>query len=218
MRDYTQARKNMVDCQLRTNKLVQNEIIDAFLKIPREKFVDPSLEEVAYSDKEVLAGSGRKLIQPMLLARMIQSFETKANDVVLDVGCSTGYSSAIMADLVATVVALESDINLVKRATDNFISLSIDNAVTIEGPLLGGYAAQGPYDVICVEGAISFVPDTLIEQLAEGGRLGAVIGNGKNLGQVVKIIKKKGHVVKLNLFNAYACKLPGFEKEEEFKF
>ena len=218
MRDYTQARKNMVDCQLRTNKLVQNEIIDAFLKIPREKFVDPSLEEVAYSDKEVLAGSGRKLIQPMLLARMIQSFETKANDVVLDVGCSTGYSSAIMADLVATVVALESDINLVKRATDNFITLSIDNAVTIEGPLLGGYAAQGPYDVICVAGAISFVPDTLIEQLAEGGRLGAVIGNGKNLGQVVKIIKKNGHVVKLNLFNAYACKLPGFETEEEFKF
>jgi len=218
MRDYTQARKNMVDCQLRTNKLVQNEIIDAFLKIPREKFVDASLEEVAYSDKEVSTGSGRKLIQPMLLARMIQSFETKADDVVLDVGCTTGYSSAIMADLVATVVALESDVNLAKRATENFISLSIDNAVTIEGPLIEGYAAQGPYDIICVAGAIAFVPDTLIEQLAEGGRLGAVIGNGKNLGQVVKIMKKNGHVVRLNLFNAYACELPGFEKEGEFKF
>ena len=84
--------------------------------------------------------------------------------------------------------------------------------------MIEGYAAQGPYDIICVAGAISFVPDSLIEQLAEGGRLGAVIGNGKNLGQVIKIMKKNGHVVRLNLFNAYACGLPGFEKEEQFKF
>ncbi|NKB22787.1 MAG: methyltransferase domain-containing protein [Alphaproteobacteria bacterium] len=218
MVDFTQARKNMVDCQLRTNKIVDDALIDAFSTIPRELFVEPSHHAVAYTDVDVMIGSGRKLMAPMVMAQLIQALQAQPNEVALHVGCGTGYSSAILATLVGTVVSLESDKDLAARANDNFTNLAVDNAVVVDGNLNEGYATQGPYDIICIEGSIAEIPSRLTDQLAEGGRLCAVVDEGRGTGKAVLLVKKGGTVSERILFDATVSSLPGFEVEKGFVF
>jgi protein-L-isoaspartate(D-aspartate) O-methyltransferase len=218
MVDFTQARKNMVDCQLRTNKVVDDTLIEAFLSIPRELFVDSGHQALAYTDTDVSAGNGRKLMAPMVIAQLIQAVQARPHEVALHVGCASGYSSAILAKLVGTVVSLESDKNLAARANNNFTNLAVDNAVVVEGPLNEGYASQGPYDIICIEGAVAEIPSRLIDQLADGGRLCAVVDDGSDLGRAVLLVKKGNSVSKRVLFDATITPLPGFEVEKSFVF
>ena len=218
MVDFNRARQNMVDCQLRPNKIVNDGLVNAFSTVPRERFVEKGREPIAYTDKDVSAGLGRHLIAPMALAQLIQSLKALPHEVALDVGCATGYSSAILAHLVMTVVALEYENELALKANDNFTNLAVDNAVVVEGKLSEGYATQGPYDIICVGGSISAIPSRLIGQLAEGGRLGAIIENGSGSGKAVLVTKKGGTVSERVLFDATVCSLPGFEVEKGFVF
>ena len=218
MVDFTQARRKMVDCQLRTNKIVDDILIDAFSNIPRELFVEPHHQAIAYTDVDVSVGNGRKLLAPMVIANLIQALKAKPDEVALDVGCATGYSSAILAKLVGTVVALESDKDLAGKANSNFTNLAVDNAVVVEGSLNEGYATQGPYDIICIEGAVAEIPTRLTDQLAEGGRLCAVIDGGQGTGQAVLVVKNGDTVSKRVLFDATVAELPGFEVEKGFVF
>jgi len=218
MVDFTQARKNMVDCQLRTNKIVDDTLIEAFLSVPRELFVDSGHQALAYTDIDVSAGNGRKLMAPMVIAQLIQAVQAQPNEVALHVGCATGYSSAILAKLVGTVVALEFDESLAARANDNFTNLAVDNAVVVEGSLNEGYATQGPYDIICIEGAVAEIPSRLTDQLADGGRLCAVVDDGSDLGRAVLLVKNGSSVSKRVLFDATITPLPGFEAEKSFVF
>jgi len=218
MVDFSQARQNMVDCQLKTNQIVDDALLNAFLTVPRELFVETGREPVAYTDKDVSVGVGRHMIAPMALARLIQSLQAQSNEVALDVGCSTGFSSAILAHLVMTVVALETERELALRANNNFTNLAVDNAVVVEGKLNEGYATQGPYDIICVGGAISAIPSRLTEQLSEGGRLGAIVDIGSGPGKAVLVTKKGGTVSERVLFDTKVSPLPGFEVEKGFVF
>ncbi len=218
MLDFTQARQNMVDCQLRTNKIVNDQLINAFLSVPRECFVEKGQESIAYIDKDISVGLGRYLIAPMVLAQLMQSLRAKPHEVALDVGCATGYSSAILAHLVTTVVALENENGLALIANDNFTNLAVDNAVVVEGKLNEGYATQGPYDVICVGGSIAAIPGCLIDQLSEGGRLGAIIGHSSGTGKAVLVSKNNGTVSERVLFDATVSLLPGFEVQKGFIF
>ena len=218
MVDFTQARQNMVDSQLRTNKIVNDQLINAFLSVPRECFVEKGQESIAYIDKDVSVGLGRYLIAPMVLAQLMQSLKAQPDEVALDVGCATGYSSAILAHLVMTVVALENENGLALTANDNFTNLAVDNAVVVEGKLNEGYATQGPYDVIYVGGSISTIPPCLIDQLSEGGRLGAIIGDSFGTGKAILVAKKNGTVSERVLFDATVSLLPGFEAQKGFIF
>lgn len=218
MVDFTQARQNMVDCQLRTNKIVNDALVNAFLTVPRERFVEKGREAIAYADKDISVGLDRYLIAPMALAQLIQSLKAQPHEVALDVGCATGYSSAILAHLVMTVVALESENELALRANDNFTNFAVDNAVVVEGQLNEGYATHGPYDIICVGGAISMLPSCFIDQLSEGGRLGAIINSGSGPGKAVLVTKKAGTVSERVLFDTMVCSLPGFEAVKGFVF
>ena len=218
MVDFTQARQNMVDCQLRTNKVVNDALINAFLTVPRECFVEQGQESIAYIDKDVSVGLGRHLIAPMVLAQLMQSLKAQPDEVALDVGCATGYSSAILAHLVMTVVALENENGLAVRANDNFTNLAVDNAVVVEGKLSEGYETQGPYDIICFGGSIPAIPQRLLDQLSERGRLGAIIERSAGPGKAVLVSKKGGIVSERVLFDAMVCSLPGFEAEKGFIF
>ncbi len=218
MVDFTQARKNMVDCQLRTNKIVDDDLIEAFLSVPRELFVEPSHQALAYTDIDVSTGNNRKMMAPMVIAQILQAVQAQPNEVALLVGCSTGYSSAILAKLVGTVVSLESDKQLAERANDNFTNLAVDNAVVVEGTLNEGYATQGPYDIICIEGAVPKIPSRLTDQLADGGRLCAIVDNGSGPGRAVLLVKKGNTVSERVLFDATITSLPGFEIEKGFVF
>jgi len=209
----------MVDCQLRTNKVVDEALVARFEAVPRDLFVDPSVQSIAYVDEDVPIGNGRYLVAPMVLARILQELAIGPSEVVLDVGCGTGYSSAILSGLADTVVALEENHELAARATDLLTGLAADNAIVVEAPLTEGYAPQGPYDIIVVVGgAVASVPPALTDQLTEGGRLAAIIDDGKGQGKAILMIKRHGAVSQRELFDASVPALPGFEPKMGFVF
>ncbi len=224
MVEYATARMNMVDSQIRTNKVTNTALLAAFESVPREAFVPEQLARVAYVDKDVALGNGRYVMEPMVLARLLQEAMPGPADVVLDVGCGTGYATAILAKLAATVVALESDHDMAVGAAKVLADLGIDNAIVVEGPLPAGWAAQGPYGVILLNGAVAEVPEAIRGQLAEGGRLVTVQkadgeeGRGQGLGQGILMQRSGGIASGRAIFDAATPILPGFAREAGFVF
>jgi protein-L-isoaspartate(D-aspartate) O-methyltransferase len=154
---------------------------------------------------------------PRVLAKLIQHLELGERDLVLDVGCGPGYSSAILAKMAQTVVALESDPALAEQATKALATVSIDNAVVVTGPLPEGFAKEGPYDAILLNGAVTQVPKGLLDQLKDGGRLVAVISD-HTFGRATQWRRLGATFDARPLFDAGAPPLPGFERKAEFVF
>lgn len=218
MADFAAARRHMVECQIRTNKVTDRAIIDAMMEIPRERFVNPEQRGVAYLDEDLPLGGGRHLIEPMVLARMLQEAEIGPDDVVLDIGGGSGYSAAIISHLASTVIAVETGTSIVQAITEELADLGIDNVAVVEGELNLGYSAQAPYDVILLEGAVSEVPGGITKQLADGGRLCAVVTEDNGLGRATLMVRNGAIVSSRILFDANTPALPGFEKEAGFVF
>ncbi len=221
MNDLSVARTNMVNSQVATNKVTDKRVLGAMLDTPREIFLPASRKAAAYIDQDVVIneasedGPARYLMQPMVFARLVQAAEiTRSNDV-LDIGCGTGYSSAIISRLAHFVIALESHASLADMAAAKLSELGADNAVVITGPLAKGYAGEGPYDVIVLEGAVDFVPDVLFEQLKDGGRLVAILDDG-GIGRACVFTKAGASISKRVLFDANIKPLPGFGSGPEF--
>lgn len=218
MTDFAAARRNMVAAQLRTNKVTDAAVLAAMGEIPRERFVDRHLREVAYVDEDIPVAAGRHLMEPMVLARMLQELHVAPDDVALDIGCGTGYSSALLARLAATVVAVESDAALARQAIENLAALAVDNAVVVEGRLTDGYVAQAPFDVVFIGGAVAEIPPAITRQLGEGGRVCAVIRQGENPGKVTLGLCRGGVVSFRVLFDAATPALPEFARQAGFVF
>lgn len=216
--DYAAARRNMVDGQLRTNKVTNAAIQEAFGSVPRDRFVPEDKRGFAYIDEDLEIASGRYLMEPMVLARLLQSAQIGAADVVLDIGCGTGYSSAILARLAATVVALESESKLAARANELASELGNDNMVVVEGALTEGYPKQAPYNVILIAAAVGEVPAGIIDQLADGGRLLTVVRQGKGLGQASIFVRTGAGLSHRVLFDAATPYLPGLTPAPSFAF
>lgn len=178
MVDFARARRTMVDNQLRTSGITDWRILDAMNRVPRERFVPDHQAAFAYSDEDIPLSASRVLAAPADFARLVQLAEVGSQDVVLDVGCGTGYSTAVLSMLANAVVALESDHVLAGRANDILSDLDIGNAAAVAGPIENGMAKEAPFDVIVLEGSVDAVPPTLLEQLRDGGRLVAVLGSG----------------------------------------
>jgi protein-L-isoaspartate(D-aspartate) O-methyltransferase len=193
------------------------------LSVPRELFVGDRLRAIAYIDEDVMiapadAGRGaRFLMEPSPFAKLLQLAEIAPADRVLDVGCGTGYSTAVFARLAGSVVGLECDSSLAEKASAALAALGCDNAKVVTGPLQAGHASGAPYDVIFVGGAVDAVPETLLGQLAEGGRLVVVEGHG-NAGRAHLYRKSGGVSAGRAAFNAAIKPLPGFERAATFKF
>jgi len=218
MPDYAAARRNMVDSQLRTNRVTDAGILAAMGEVPREAFVPSHLSGVAYVDEDISIGHGRSLMEPMVLGRMLQSARIQPSDMVLDIGCATGYSSAVVARLAATVIALEDDSVLARTAEDNFAKLRIDNVAVMRGELRAGCPRQSPFDVILIQGAVGEIPQTITAQLGEGGRLLAVVAPPDRTGRATLALKTAGIVSHRELFDAATPPLPGFELVTGFRF
>jgi protein-L-isoaspartate(D-aspartate) O-methyltransferase len=218
MVDYAQARRTMVDCQVRPSDVTDLRIIAALLDVPRERFVPEARRPIAYLDIDVPVadGAARALLKPMVFAKMVQAAAIGESDRVLDVGCATGYSSAVLAKLAGNVVALEEDPALARNAADNLAAVGAPVAVA-GGPLVAGWPAAAPYDAILLEGATEVVPEAILAQLKDGGRLVAVVGTGP-MGKATIYRKVMGHVSGLPLFDAAAPLLPGFAKPPAFVF
>ena len=218
--DFTGLRVKMVDGQIRTTGVTDTSLLAAFLSVPREIFVDGSQRALAYIDEDIrLAGhdGARFMMAPSPLAKLLQLAEIHAQDRVLDVGCATGYSSAILSKVAGTVTALESDPVLAEKARAAFAGLGLENVSLVEGALEDGWKASAPYDVIILQGSIDGLPESLSDQLAEGGRLVAVEGRG-NAGIAKVFLKADGTVTGRRAFNAAIKPLPGFERRKDFAF
>ncbi|HVO16958.1 MAG TPA: protein-L-isoaspartate O-methyltransferase [Alphaproteobacteria bacterium] len=218
MVDYAVARRNMVESQIRPNKVTDPLLLAAFLEIPREQFLPKAKRGVAYVDEDIELGDGRYLMEPMLLARLLQTAEVKPTDIALDIGCGTGYSTAILARLCNTVVAVESNRKLAAEAGAVLSRLGIDNAAVIEGPLERGYPKQAPYDVILFGGAVAEVPTPILDQLGEGGRLLAVIDDGSRVRKGTIMTRLGGVISGRPVFDAATPLLPGFDRKLGFVF
>jgi len=214
--DYTVARQNMVLSQLEPNRVTDQAVTAAMGAVPRERFVPPALAGVAYVDEDIEVAPGRFLIEPMVLGRLLQEARVQQRDAVLDIGGATGYSAAVLARLASTVVLLEEDAGLAARASQTFAALAVDVAV-VTGPLAAGRPDQGPYDVILLNGSVPAVPPTLLDLLAEGGRLLAVVGQAPAC-RAMQYIRRSGRVVSRVLFDAAVPPLPGFAAPRGFKF
>ena len=220
--DFSELRVKMVDGQVRTTDVTSLPLLTAMLSIPREAFVPDSRKALAYIDENLLIsgenGQGaRYLMKPSPFAKLVQLAEIGPNDKVLDVGAGAGYTAAVLSHLGKSVVALESDNSLADRAASTLASLGYDNVSVVHGELKAGYKADAPYDVIVVEGSVEQLPETLLAQLAEGGRLVVVEGHG-NAGVARIYLKSNGVATGRRVFNAAVKSLPGFERAPAFEF
>ncbi len=217
MSDLANARQHMIDGQLRPNEMNNERVIAAIASVNREKFVPKSLSGVAYLDDDIPVAPGRYLMEPMIFSRLIDAAHVKATDLVLDVGCATGYSTAVLGRLAEAVVALEEDESLAAMATEILSREACDNVAVVTAPLVDGLAAQGPYDLIFINGMVDQIPDALIDQIAEGGRLVCVL-NDNGVGKATYVTTENGIVGKRVLFDAFVPALDSFRRKPEFTF
>ena len=217
MTDTLLQRKNMVESQVRPSDVTDRRIMTAMLEIPRERFVPAGIASLDYMDEALSVAPGRSLMAPRDFARLVQLAGINTSDKVLIVGALSGYSSAVVSRLAQTVVAIESDVSAVAAAKAALIDAKISNVTVETGQLSAGWSAAAPYDVIFVEGAVESVPGSLLDQLADAGRLVAVELDG-GVGRAV-VRQKTGNITSRRVaFEASAALLPGFERPRAFSF
>ena len=171
-----EARRNMVDGQLRPNRVTDPRLIAAMGELPRERFLPPGMAARAYVDGDVRLSNGRGLIEPRVIARLLQLLAIRDGDRVLVVGAGTGYAAAVAAQCGARVVGLEEDAEMLAVARRATAGLVAPGALRlVQGPLAEGHASAAPYDAILIEGGVPAVPEAISGQLAEGGRLATVL-------------------------------------------
>ncbi|NNC36599.1 MAG: protein-L-isoaspartate O-methyltransferase [Acidimicrobiales bacterium] len=215
MFDYNAARETMLDCQIRTSDVTDFAVQAAFKAVPREKFVPKSKMALAYGDANVDLGDGRWMMKPRDFAKMVDAADIEPTDVVLNIACDRGYSVAVLAHLAETVVALESAPELADKATAQLEQCDITNAAIVTGDLKAGAREHGPFDVIFVNGAVSEISPSWVDQLAGGGRIVVPISSGHVCR--VHVYTKSGDTLgERVVFDAGIPTIPGFEKEPEF--
>jgi len=210
----------MVDGQVRTADVTDPRLLAAMLALPREQFFPEEKASLAYLDIDVPVSEGgppvRRLLKPMVLAKLIQAAEISDICHVLDVGCATGYGTALIAQLAASVVGLEEDPSLARQAVATVNGAGAKNAKVVTGPLAAGWPAEAPYDAVLVEGATEVVPAALVKQLKVGGRLVCVLGRGPGKATIYR--RTDTDISARAVFDAAAPLLPGFAKPQEFVF
>lgn len=218
MPDYESARRNMVESQVRANDVTDVRLQDAMLRTPREVFAPKSMQCVAYMERDIEVAPGRYLIEARDFAKLMHAAAIKPTDLVLDIGCGSGYSTAILAALCETVVGLEADEAMAEQAGARLAKLDISNAAMVAGDLVAGKPDQGPFDVIFINGSVQEVPQALLDQLAEGGRLAAIVSEGRVGRATVFRRGRDGATGRRVVFDASAPPLREFDRQPEFVF
>ncbi len=217
MPDFTRRRVTMVDTQVRPSDVTKFPILDAMLSVPREVYVPDAKRDMAYADTPVDLGDARQLLDARAIAKLLEAVTPMPTDLVLEIGASTGYTAALLASMAEAVVAVEEDEDLARDAEASLAEQGVDNAALVAGSLAAGSPKHGPYDMVMIFGGVQQVPDAIIDQLKDGGRIAAVFMDGA-LGEARVGVKSGARVSWRMAFNATAPVLPGFEKAPSFAF
>ncbi len=203
MIDFVQARKSMVEGQLMTSGVLEPRVLGAMGAVPREEFLGERQKPLAYLDMaHRLAGPAeRYMATPVAFGKMVELAQIGSDDIVLDIACGTGYSTAVIAQLANSVVAVETEEAMVARANQILARLDIGNAAVIKAPLKKGAPAEAPFDVVVVEGAVGAVPQALFDQLRVGGRLVALFGDGASATAMLHV-KGEDEIARVEAFNS----------------
>ena len=216
--DHARARITMVENQLRPSRIEDPRLLDAMREVPRERFLPKLLRSVAYADEDLLLPGGGHLIEPLVLARLIEAARVRPQDVVLVVGCTTGYAAVVLARMAATVILLQLHADAAERVESLLEELAVDNVVVVTGDdPAAGHPSQAPFDVVLLVGAVEAVPPALLEQIGEGGRLVAVIDDGR-IGKGTLFTRLHGVIGSQVMFDAQIPRLPGLPQRVEFAF
>jgi protein-L-isoaspartate(D-aspartate) O-methyltransferase len=221
--DFTAARLNMVESQLRTNRVVDTRLVEAMAAVPREAFLPAHLRAIAYVDEDIALGGGRYLMEPMVFARLVQSAQLAPGARVLLVGSGCGYGAAVLAHMGMHVTALECDAKLAAAARAACAANGAASVAAVEGPLEAGWQAAAPFDAILFEGGIGDLPPAFATQVGEGGRLLAVVAlsdrfGPERQGKATLWQKFAGSLTARTLFDAATPLLPGMLREPGFVF
>ncbi len=216
--DFVTARHKMMDNQILTNRVTDPRVSEALASTPREVFLPRQMRGFAYVDEDVAIGGGRFLIEPLVLARLLQKVGIGKTDVVLTIGDATGWASAVVSKIASTVVSLECEPEMVSRSTATLSEQGVDNVAVVHGDLAAGFPAQAPYDAIVFIGAVAEIPAAIIRQLADGGRLIAVVDDGNGIGRGVLVVRAGDSFGRNTLFDAQTPHLPGFAPKPKFVF
>jgi len=215
--DFAALRRTMVDCQIRPADVTDYRVLAAMMWAPREMFLPSRLRPVAYADRDFALPEGEVVLAPRTLAKMLQVAGVRSDDIVLDIGCAGGYSAAVVSRLAEAVVALERDSRRVDRATAQLAAAGVVNCAVLEGDLVVGDPAHGPYDVILVQGGVERMPNALCRQLKENGRLVAIRVCGP--GGECRVVQRCGEAfAERGVFDAVAPRLQAFARRAEFAF
>lgn len=216
MSDFSARRTMMVDTQVRPSDVTKFPIIDAMLTVAREEFVPAAQREAAYMGENLDLGAGRVMLEPRTLAKLLDVLAISKQEMVLDIGCGMGYSAAVIAHMAEAVVAVEEDESMAKEAQEALVAAGSDNVVIKSGPLAEGDAEHAPYDVIVIQGGVAQVPEAILDQLKDGGRIGCLFMDGE-LGEV-RVGYKRGNQISWRMaFNASAPLLDGFRQDRVFQ-
>lgn len=215
MTDYQTRRKTMVDTQIRPSDVTKFPIIEAFLSVPREKFVPDGKREAAYIGENFKIGQSRVILEPRTLAKLLDALDIRNDELVLDIGPGLGYSSAVISPMAEVVIAVEDDSSMANEAEEILTEVGADNVVIQIGKLEDGAPEHGPYDVIILQGGVEKIPSSILKQLKNGGRVGAIFVE-EGLGTAKIGFKLNDKINWRYCFNAAAPVLPGFFKQKDF--
>ena len=217
--NYELARKNMVENQIRANKVTDTKIIDAFSNVEREIFVPESYREISYNDEDIRLSRNRFMMKPMILARLFQSLSLNGNENILHIGSNSGYASAILSQLCHAVISIESDKKLYEKSINIFSEIGFDNVVPLHGSMEVGVPKESPFDVIFIEGALEEKPKALFDQLNNNGKLVVVLKpSNVNIGKANLFFKLNNEIGNEILFDAQVTKLSIFKSKPKFNF
>lgn len=216
--DFVAARQNMIDCQLRPNKVSDDDILARFMDTPRELFVDAAMQDVAYSDVSVQIGQGRVMYAPMVVARLLEALTPHGTEHVLVVAAGTGYTVTLVAPLVEYVVAVEENAYLMDGAQKAQSDLHIKNIKWVKDKPEKGCKAHAPYDCIILDAAADLVPDNLVQQVKDGGRIIGVLKGSNGLYQLTVATRNGNALFTETLFETPGVVLANFKQPERFVF
>ena len=213
------ARKAMIDSQIRPNKVIDERVVAAFASTPREEFVPKALRDVAYVDEDLALSGGRYIIEAMVMGRLLQALDIQPEQNILLIGAGTGYTAALLSQLCASVIAIDNRKASVEKTQALLGEMEIGNVAVLNGKLTDGYAGEGPYDAILIEGGVEVMPEALLAQLAPKGKCAAIWRSSSTAQGEASLWAKAGdQFSRVVLFNAQVPTLAEFKAKETFQF